>query len=86
MEMAKKRDHTIMITDEAIEKVPLIKYREIPENHYTILQALAREVLTVSKEKNNSNEVAITYSLVEMDECLEHRENVLGIALGGERI
>lgn len=73
-----------MITDEAIAKVPLIKYREIPEKHYTILQALAREVLTVSKEKNNSNEVAITYSLVEIDGVSDNRENVLGVALGDE--
>lgn len=32
LEMAKKRNHKIMITDMAIEKVPLIKYREIPED------------------------------------------------------
>ena len=26
LEMAKKRDHKIMITDEAIENVPLVKF------------------------------------------------------------
>ena len=31
LEMAKKRDHKIMITDEAINKVPLVQYKEIPE-------------------------------------------------------
>ena len=30
--MAKKRDHKIMITDEAIEKVPFVKYKKIPES------------------------------------------------------
>lgn len=34
LEMAKKRDHKIKITDEAINKVPRIKYRDIPESEY----------------------------------------------------
>ena len=32
--MAKKRDHKIMITDEAINKVPRVQYKEIPETEY----------------------------------------------------
>lgn len=59
LEMAKKRDHKIMITDEAIQKVPLVKYKEIPESEYLMLQELAREVLTISKNDNDSNEVQI---------------------------
>ncbi|MCI8717106.1 MAG: hypothetical protein K1W19_19065 [Lachnospiraceae bacterium] len=31
LEMEKKRDHKIIITDEAIAKVPYIRYQEIPE-------------------------------------------------------
>ena len=31
LEEAKKRDHKIMITDEAINKVPRVQYKEIPE-------------------------------------------------------
>ncbi len=46
--MAKKRDHKIIITDEAIEKVPFVKYKKIPESKYLMLQELAKEVLTVS--------------------------------------
>lgn len=46
--MAKKRDHKIMITDEAIEKVPFVKYKKIPESEYLMLQELAKEVLIVS--------------------------------------
>ena len=61
--MAKKRDHKIMITDEAIEKVPLVHYKDIPKEVYPILQDLAKEVLRVSKEENDSNEVALTFSL-----------------------
>ena len=32
--MAKKRDHKIIITDEAINKILRIKYRGIPESEY----------------------------------------------------
>jgi hypothetical protein len=63
LEMAKKRNHKIMITDEAIEKVPYIRYKEIPEEEYAIIQMLAKKVLQISKEVNDSNEVAITYSM-----------------------
>ena len=34
LEMAKKRDHKVMITEEAINKIPRIKYRDIPESEY----------------------------------------------------
>ena len=37
LQMAKKRDHKIMITDEAINKVPRIKYKHIPEVEYDTL-------------------------------------------------
>lgn len=54
LELAKKRDHKIMITDEAINKVPRIKYRGIPENEYDILWDLAKNVLKISKDENDS--------------------------------
>ena len=38
LEMAKKRDHKIMITDEAIQKVPRIQYKNIPEREYDTIQ------------------------------------------------
>ena len=34
LEMAKKRNHKIMITDEAIKKVPRIKYKNILGSYY----------------------------------------------------
>jgi hypothetical protein len=37
LEMAKKRNHKIMITDEAIDKVPRIEYKEIEPEQYDIL-------------------------------------------------
>lgn len=63
LEMAKKRDHKIMITDEAIAKVPFIRYKEIPEEEYPIIQMLAKKALQLSKDENESNEVAITYGM-----------------------
>lgn len=83
LEMAKKRDHKILITDEAINKVPRIKYRDIPENEYDNLWDLAKNVLKIAKEENNSNEVAITYSL-ESAKLIEKGERYIGIALGNE--
>lgn len=83
LEMAKKRDHKIKITDEAINKVPHVQYKEIPETEYDNLQELARQVLKISKEENDSNEVAVTYSL-ESAQLIEKGERYLGIALGAE--
>lgn len=83
LEMAKKRDHKVTITDEAIEKVPLVKYKEIPESEYLMLQELAKEVLTVSKDENDSNEVALTYSLDYRNLIAEGKE-YMGVALGDE--
>jgi hypothetical protein len=83
LEMAKKRDHKIMITDEAIDKVPLIRYKEIPEKEYPLLQQLAKEVLNVSKNKNDSNEVAITYSL-DYRNLMTQGKEYMGITLGDE--
>ena len=37
LEMAKKRDHKIMITDEAINKVPRVQYKEISETQMFLM-------------------------------------------------
>ena len=34
LEMSKKRDRKVMITEEAIRKVPYVRYQEIPEQEY----------------------------------------------------
>jgi hypothetical protein len=83
LEMAKKRDHKIMITDEAIKKVPLVAYKEIPANEYLTLQELAKEVLTVSKNNNHSNEVALTYSL-DHENLIADGQEYIGVTLGDE--
>lgn len=81
--MAKKRDHKIMITDEAIRKVPRIQYKNIPEKEYDTIQELARNVLLISKNENNSNEVAITYGMDSV-ERIQRGEEYIGVALGNE--
>lgn len=83
LKMAKKRDHKIRITDEAIEKVPRIQYRDIPESEYDNLWELAKAVLKISKEENDSNEVAVTYSL-DSSVLIERGEKYIGVALGTE--
>lgn len=83
LEMAKKRDHKIMITDEAIRKVPRIQYKGIPDVEYDNIRELARQVLQISKDENDSNEVAVTYSL-ESALLIEKGERYIGIVLGAE--
>lgn len=83
LEMAKKRNHKIMITDEAVKKVPRIQYKEIPENEYDNIRDIAENVLRISKDENDSNEVAITYSL-NSAALIKKGEEYIGIALGGE--
>ncbi len=70
LDMSRKRDHKIIITDEAIEKVPFIEYRGIPEEEYEIIHRLAKQVLQISKTENESNEVAITYRNAQLYLCI----------------
>ena len=79
LEQAKRRDRKIYITDVAIDKVPLIEYKGFTEIQNKIMQVLAQEVLTVSKDINESNEVAITCDLGGQDPLDNY-----GVALGTE--
>lgn len=80
--MGKNRDHKVLITDIAIDKVPRIKYREIPEKENEVIYELARQVLLLSKEENDSNEVAITYRM-NIDET-EDDDEYIGVSFGTE--
>jgi hypothetical protein len=51
----RKRDHKVWITDIAIQKVPFVEYREIGSEHYDNLYQLAKLVLQISKDENESN-------------------------------
>lgn len=79
LEQAKRRDRKVFITDIAIDKVPYVKYYGFTNEQNKIMQELARDVLVLSKEKNNSNEVAITCDLGS-----ENPLNSFGVALGTE--
>ncbi len=63
LKQAKRRDRKVYITDIAIDKVPFIRYDGFTEERNYIMRELAKDVLLLSKEKNNSNEVAITCDL-----------------------
>ena len=57
MEQAKKRDRKIMITDVALNKVPLVQVPEFTQVECETVAAEHRTLLRVAKEKNHSNEV-----------------------------
>ncbi len=79
LEQAKRRDRKVYITDIAIEKVPYIEYRGFDSEKCKIMQELTRNVLLLSKEENDSNEVAITCDLGSSNPL-----DKFGIALGTE--
>ena len=57
MEQAKKRDRKIMITDVALNKIPLVQVPEFTQVECEAIAAEHRMLLRVAKEKNHSNEV-----------------------------
>lgn len=57
VEQAKKRDHKIMITDIAIDKVPYVKIPGLSDDACKAIQEEHKEILRIAKEKNNSNEI-----------------------------
>lgn len=79
LEQAKKRDKKVYITDIAIDKVPYIRYNGFTDERNMIMQELAKDVLLLSKEKNDSNEVAITCDL-----GAENPLGSFGVSLGTE--
>lgn len=78
-----KRNHKVQITDIAIAKVPYIKYKEIPEEHYDNLYELAKYVLQLSKDENDSNEVAVVYSMDFVNLVADNQE-YMGVSFGTE--
>lgn len=64
LEQAKKRDHKILITEIAIEKVPYIEIPTFTPEQNQKLQQVNREILHASMIYNNSNEIACIYNYV----------------------
>lgn len=56
---------------------------EIDKKHYSNLHELAKQVLQVSKDHNDSNEVAAVYSL-DFEELLANDQEYFGISFGSE--
>lgn len=76
---AKKRNAKVWITEVAIEKVPYIEYKGLSGRQNENIQKLAKRVLRLSKEQNNSNEVAITCDIAD-----ENMMDNFGVAFGDE--
>ena len=57
MEQAKKRDHKIIITDVAIDKVSDVKLSDFSDGQQAEMTKRHKELLRVSHERNNDNEV-----------------------------
>ena len=81
IKMSNKKNHKIGITEIAINKVKTIKFEEIPKEEHIIISNLAKMVLEISKENNNSNEVSITYK---MGTNIEELESSIGVQFGNE--
>lgn len=82
LSMSKKRDHKIMITDIAISKISEIKCDYISEEDCKNLQKLSQQVLFISKHRNESNEIAMTYRLgTRLDEKIGEQ---VGLSFGTE--
>ncbi len=54
---AKKRNKKVSITDIAINKVSYIYYKDFTEEQNDIMYELAKDVLILSQQYNNSNKV-----------------------------
>lgn len=64
---SKERFKKVMITDVAISKVPKIEYKGLTKEQNKALYDIAQIVLLRAKEENNSDEVAITVDLDDLD-------------------
>lgn len=80
MEQAKKRDKKIYITDVAIDKVTKTKIKLLSSEQNAKIDAVHRELLTVSKNANDSNEAAFLFSMYSSEKFsqmgTEHAVNI----------
>ena len=64
---SKNRFKKVDITDVAISKVPFVQYKGLNEAQNGILNRISKLVLQTALAENNSNEVAITVDLDDID-------------------
>ena len=67
MDQSKKRDHKIIVTDMAIEKVPYIKIPGLSDEICKAIQNEHKEILRISKNQNNSNEVLSLMTITNLE-------------------
>lgn len=80
LEQAKKRDHKIFITDVAIDKITKSKVIILSIDQNARIDAIHKELLIVSKNKNNSDEVAFLFGLNSSDKFSQMgKEHVVNI-------
>lgn len=70
MEQAKKRDHKIYITDEAIEKITPSDISHYSNEQNTLINQKHKELLVKSKQINDSNETAVLFNLNTGEEAI----------------
>lgn len=63
LEQAKKRDHKIYITDTAIDKVKKTPLSDFSEDQIELMRQKHKELLEISRDKNDSNEVLLIDSV-----------------------
>lgn len=78
LKMSKNRKKKHKISGMAIKKVGNIKIKDISDAHNMVINNLAKEVLLISKNDNNSNEVSITYDM----SPTKKGDKIIGVALG----
>lgn len=80
MEQAKKRDHKIFITDVAINKITKSNITVLSSEQNAMIDEIHKELLRISKNDNNSNEVACLFGLYSFDKHFqtgtEHAVNI----------
>ena len=60
-QLGQSNNHKILITDVAISKIPYVVYPDLDINENLIVHELCEFLLKESRDKNNSNEVMLTY-------------------------
>ena len=80
LEQAKKRDKKIYITDIAVDKITKANVKYLSKEQNRKIDMINKELLYVSKNSNNSNEVAFLFGLSTSDKVFrmgtEHVVNI----------
>lgn len=80
LKQAKKRDHKIEITDIAIDKITKSTVSEFSDVQNKLVDEVHKELLTKSKNCNNSNEVACIFDIKSAEKVFhygtEHSVNI----------